>query len=580
MSTKINNFKDEQYTSYDQIDFVLQEFDIKVEQYALMNLLKLSMEMLNAFDYAQRIQMKDDKEPLLDIEMHVPIKKLMQENENSIMQLIYYLLIGALKFNLTLRLDLSSIPLGLPKTAKRVIGTIGNTLGRITDCPLRFSEKIVKNVYLSWADVSMIIINSYITQGIAQIYKVIGSLDIIGNPVKLVRNVGGGLYDFVNEPRKGFRIGPKEFGKGVAKGFGGLISGVFGGIFDFVQRITGTLYAATQTITGTDRDSMTIEDENEPSNILSGFGEGFVGFGKEIGKGFYGFCYEPCHKGSIYGATGFCKGFCTGFLRLIISPFAGILKLITCIMAGCKNSCYVLTGKKRLKTTRFRHPRVIVEGDKKLLPYEENKAEARESLYQLEKIDTNNILFAEDFICPDCPRKLSSAVLTDKYMYVIYNMQKIIFKLDLQRVENTNVHYLDDKFILAFILRDNIKKGFPIRYDYSTVATGLQDILYHMFNKSQIMYAPSGKQGPDLVYDVTTRDELIDKSSYTNTIGSQSVFSDQTLISKITFKKNNINKKSNLNSFRNKRIGGLENESLKQLNPKYKSNDYISLNVK
>ena len=580
MSTKINNFKDEQYTSYDQIDFVLQEFDIKVEQYALMNLLKLSMEMLNAFDYAQRIQMKDDKEPLLDIEMHVPIKKLMKENENSIMQLIYYLLIGALKFNLTLRLDLSSIPLGLPKTAKRVIGTIGNTLGRITDCPLRFSEKIVKNVYLSWADVSMLIINSYITQGIAQIYKVIGSLDIIGNPVKLVRNVGGGLYDFVNEPRKGFRIGPKEFGRGVARGFGGLISGVFGGIFDFVQRITGTLYAATQTITGTDRDSMTIEDENEPSNILSGFGEGFVGFGKEIGKGFYGFCYEPCKKGSIYGATGFCKGFCTGFLRLIISPFAGILKLITCIMAGCKNSCYVLTGKKRLKTTRFRHPRVIVEGDKKLLPYEENKAEARESLYQLERIDTNNILFAEDFICPDCPRKLSSAVLTDKYMYVIYNMQKIIFKLDLQRVENTNVHYLDDKFILAFILRDNIKKGFPIRYDYSTVATGLQDILYHMFNKSQIMYAPSGKQGPDLVYDITTRDELIDKSSYTNTIGSQSVFSDQTLISKITFKKNNINKKSNLNSFRNKRIGGLENESLKQLNPKYKSNDYISLNVK
>lgn len=58
---------------------------------------------------------------------------------------------------------------------------------------------------LSWADISMIIVNSYITQGITQIYKVLGSLDIIGNPVKLVRNVGGGFYDFVNEPRKGFR---------------------------------------------------------------------------------------------------------------------------------------------------------------------------------------------------------------------------------------------------------------------------------------------------------------------------------------------------------------------------------------
>ena len=166
--------------------------------------------------------------------MQIQLKKLLNENENSVMQLIYYLFVGALKLNLTLRLDLSSIPLGLPKTAKRIIGTIGNTLGRITDCPLRFNEKVVENVYLSWADVAMIIVKGYISEGITQIYKVLGSLDIIGNPVKLVRNVGGGFYDFVNEPRKGFRLGPKEFGLGVAKGVGSLVYGIVGGIFDFI----------------------------------------------------------------------------------------------------------------------------------------------------------------------------------------------------------------------------------------------------------------------------------------------------------------------------------------------------------
>ena len=578
MTTKKDLVQEEEFTSYDQIDFVLQEFDIKVEQYALMNLLKLSMEMLNAFDYAKNIQKKDDKEPLLDIEMHIPLKKLLNENENSIMQLIYYLLFGALKFNLTLRLDLSSIPLGLPKTAKRIIGTIGNTMGRITDCPLRFNEKIIENVYLSWADISMIIVNSYITQGITQIYKVLGSLDIIGNPVKLVRNIGGGFYDFVNEPRKGFRNGPKEFGIGVAKGFGGLIYGIFGGIFDFIQRISGTLYAATQSLTGRDRESISIEDENEPQNILSGIGQGVVGFGKEIGKGFYGFCAEPCNKAGTHGAGGLCKGLCSGFLKLIISPFAGLLKFITCIMAGCKNSCYYLTGKKKLRTTRFRHPRVIVEGDKKLLPYEENKAEAREALYQLEKVDTNNILFSEDFICPDCPRKISTAILTDNFVYVIYNLQKIVFKLDLKRVYNTAVHYIDDNFIMAFTLKDKItKKGFPIRNDYSTVATGMQDILYYMFNKSQIMNAPDGQQGPNLIYDNITRDDLIDKSSYGNTlIGEQSVYSDKTLMSKITIQNNRLLKTNTLLS----RNNTFENESIKQLNPKPKNSDYVALNVK
>ena len=90
MSTKINNFKEEKISAYDQIDFTMQEFDIKVEQYALMNVLKIVMEMLSAFDFSNKILVKEDKEPLLDIEMHIPLKKLLNENENSVMQLIYY----------------------------------------------------------------------------------------------------------------------------------------------------------------------------------------------------------------------------------------------------------------------------------------------------------------------------------------------------------------------------------------------------------------------------------------------------------------------------------------------------------
>ena len=583
MSTKINNFKEEKISAYDQIDFTMQEFDIKVEQYALMNVLKIVMEMVSAFDFSNKILVKEDKEPLLDIEMHIPLKKLLNENENSVMQLIYYLFVGALKLNLTLRLDLSSIPLGLPKTAQRIIGTIGNTLGRITDCPLRFNEKVVENVYMSWGDVSMIIVKRYITEGITQIYKVLGSLDIIGNPVKLVRNIGGGFYDFVNEPRKGFRLGPKEFGLGVAKGVGSLIYGIVGGIFDFIQRIAGTLYAATQSLTGHDRESMSIEDENEPSNIISGFYEGFVGFGKEIGKGIYSCCREPCQK---TGTVGTCKGVCSGILKLVISPFAGILKLVTCIFAGFKNTCYYLTGKKRIVTKRFRHPRVIVEGDKKLMPYEENKAEARELLYQLEKIDNNNILFADDFICPDCPRRMCTAILTDDHMYVVYNNNKILFKLNTEHATNAKLHYIDDRFYLAFDMNTGNKKGFPISYEYSTVATGLYDILYHKYNIGQIMYAEDGKQGPQIIYNDLTMDDLFDKSSYTNTIiGQPSIYSNKTLISKLTglksngtqLKNLNINNKNNINNYKHK---VLESESVQNLNPKSKNGDYISLDVK
>ena len=328
---------------------------------------------------------------------------------------------------------------------------------------------------------------------------------------------------------------------------------------------------------------MSIEDENEPSNIISGFYEGFVGFGKEIGKGIYSCCREPCQK---TGTVGTCKGVCSGILKLVISPFAGILKLVTCIFAGFKNTCYYLTGKKRIVTKRFRHPRVIVEGDKKLMPYEENKAEARELLYQLEKIDNNNILFADDFICPDCPRRMCTAILTDDHMYVVYNNNKILFKLNTEHATNAKLHYIDDRFYLAFDMNTGNKKGFPISYEYSTVATGLYDILYHKYNIGQIMYAEDGKQGPQIIYNDLTMDDLFDKSSYTNTlIGQPSVYSNKTLISKLTglksngtqLKNLNINNKNNINNYKHK---VLESESVQNLNPKSKNGDYISLDVK
>ena len=211
------------------------------------------------------------------------------------------------------------------------------------------------------------------------------------------------------------------------------------------------------------------------------------------------------------------------------------------------------------------------------MPYEDNKSEARELLYQLEKIDTNNILFAEDFICADFPRKISCAVLTDKCMYVIYNLQKIIFKLELKNVINTSVHYINDKFVLAFKLNNNKTKGFSIRNEYSTVATGLQDILYHMFNKSQIMYSSDGRLGPNLTYNYSLVDELIEKSSYGNTlIGEQSVYSEKTIFSKITSQnKNNKVIHNKINSY------GLESESVKKLNPtSSNTEDYVSLKVK
>jgi vacuolar protein sorting-associated protein 13A/C len=44
---------------------------------------------------------------------------------------------------------------------------------------------------------------------------IIGSIDLIGNPIGLINNIGSGLSDLINKPAQGFVQGPLEGGLGV-----------------------------------------------------------------------------------------------------------------------------------------------------------------------------------------------------------------------------------------------------------------------------------------------------------------------------------------------------------------------------
>ena len=119
---------------------------------------------------------------------------------------------------------------------------------------------------------------------------ILGSSDLIGNPVKLLEGIGTGFYELVNEPRKGFIHGPLQFGKGIAKGIGKLLSGIIGGTFGVVESITGTLYSATQSLMGRNGGNF-LDDEEGPNNIASGAIQGLYGGFKELKQGVTGIVY-------------------------------------------------------------------------------------------------------------------------------------------------------------------------------------------------------------------------------------------------------------------------------------------------
>lgn len=91
---------------------------------------------------------------------------------------------------------------------------------------------------------------NYIRQGVSQFYKIIGSSDLIGNPLGLVDKLGTGVLEFFNEPRKGLMKGPEEFVGGVTKGVKSLTTNVVSGSMDSISKVTGSLYTVLKNVAG------------------------------------------------------------------------------------------------------------------------------------------------------------------------------------------------------------------------------------------------------------------------------------------------------------------------------------------
>ena len=544
--TMKNLITNEELTSYELIEVIMQKFEMKVEQNELINLLKMYNNYMKLFDYYtinEKVNGQDkDKEPLLDVELPIPKKKLLKENENSIRQLINYLGLSALKLDLTIRLDTLPIDLHIPILIDRILGSIFHALGRISNCPLRFKEQVLKNIYMSWYDLTWKVISPYVTQGIVQIYKLLGSLDIIGNPVNLIANITEGMYDFVKEPgheiKHNTNLG-RGIGGGIARGVGGLVSGIFGGAFDSLQRITTTLLVSIQAIQGRQSKYIIYEEQNEPGNILSGIYQGFCGFGSELGHGAYSLFVKPCIRFQESGFSGFCDGLCRGIVRFILSPVTASLKLVSSIAAGTKNTCFGLSGRKKLKTERFRYPRIIVEGEETINEYNENKAEAKEILFKLIKENTDNILYSKDFICADktLGRKFSTVILTDVMIYVVYNTYKVVFKEEIKNIKSTIIHFYDDKYVIQFKLVEGKSRGFSVNQDYPEVPTELYDLISPIITRIQTLKLSTKNNNyieRKIIREGQDKGDNIDVSSYQRTLTDNSYNSLKTLNSKVT----------------------------------------------
>ena len=73
-----------------------------------------------------------------------------------------------------------------------------------------------------------------------QLHKVIGSADVLGNPVGLFNNVSSGVVDIFYEPYQGFIMSdrPQDFGIGLARGTASFFKKTVYGFSDSFAKFT------------------------------------------------------------------------------------------------------------------------------------------------------------------------------------------------------------------------------------------------------------------------------------------------------------------------------------------------------
>lgn len=77
----------------------------------------------------------------------------------------------------------------------------------ISDTPLKFKEQKFSYSFQTIEQLIGTVVMSYVKSGIMQAYKILGSIDLIGNPVGLIDTLKYGLWRFVDDPRKGLMAG-------------------------------------------------------------------------------------------------------------------------------------------------------------------------------------------------------------------------------------------------------------------------------------------------------------------------------------------------------------------------------------
>ncbi len=253
---------------------------------------------------------------------------------------------------ITLKLAKGALPAVLKKnSAFLFLNNIGSTFINLDNAKLRLNALYFSELFTTQQQLVKNLATHYARAGIAEAYKLLGSLEAIGNPVGLFNDISGGVKDFFYEPAQAVLKNPETFGLSIVKGTTSLVGNITHGTFNTASKITGTISKGVSHLTLDDEYIKSKEKSlgSKASNPLEGIKQGTQGLFKGVFQGVTGVFTKPIKGAEKEGILGFGKGIIQGVVGLPMKPVAGALELISKTAEGISNlRKEVQKGRKRL----------------------------------------------------------------------------------------------------------------------------------------------------------------------------------------------------------------------------------------
>jgi len=251
---------------------------------------------------------------------------------------------------------------------------VAMAIGNVNDAPLEMNSLAIKDMRLTAPDLQARILYHYKQEVLRQLYRILGSKDLMGNPVGLFTNVSSGVAGIFYEPFNGVVIhGTRGLGTGIAKGAAGFMKKTVFGFSDSFTKFTSSvgkgLSAATLDEGYQNRRRMA-QRRNKPRNGIYGAVYGADAFATSVASGIGGVVMRPIEGAGTDGIVGFFKGVGKGLVGAVTKPVVGVFDLASNVSEGIRNTTTVFDPLDR---DRVRQPRHI-PADGVLIPYDARAA--------------------------------------------------------------------------------------------------------------------------------------------------------------------------------------------------------------